>query len=122
MKLETLKRVRMLHKCRAIKLYFLFVVSQLVSLNIHSQIFPFQRMMKSVFIFAAMVADVFAQCKTVAAAHKEIMNSKNPDPFKQLDPKEAVFPCDFGASVPLGKIPEGCGKLEYIYGTRFLIL
>jgi hypothetical protein len=45
------------------------------------------------------------------------MNLKNLDPFKQLDPKVAVFPCDFVVSVPLGKIPEGCGKLEYIYGS-----
>jgi hypothetical protein len=77
--------------------------------------------MKSLFVFAVMTAAASAQCKTVAAAHKEIMNLKNPDPFKQLEPKEAVFPCDFGASVPLGKIPEGCGKLEYIYGKRFSI-
>jgi hypothetical protein len=93
-----------------------------VTLNVYFRIILFQRKMKSVLVIAAMVAGVSAQCKTVAAAHKEIMNLKNPDPFKQLEPKEAVFPCDFGATVPLGKIPEGCGKLEYIYGIRSSIL
>jgi len=90
----------------------------MVTLNIHFQIIPFQRKMKCVLILAAMAAGVSAQCKTVAQAHKELLNPKDPNPFKQLDPKEAVFPCDFGASVPLGKVPQGCGKLEYIYGIR----
>jgi hypothetical protein len=74
--------------------------------------------MKSAFAFAVMVVGVAAQCKSVAQASKDITAalSKNPDPFRQLDPKEAVFPCDMGAAVPLGKIPTGCGKLEFIYG------
>ena len=38
------------------------------------------------------------------------------DPLKQITPGKAVFPCDFGASVPLGKIPTGCAKLEIIVG------
>jgi hypothetical protein len=82
---------------------------------------PFQNKMKSVLVFSALAVGIAAQCKTVAQAHKDIMAIKNPDPFKQLDPKEAVFPCDMGASVPLGKIPEGCGQLEFIYGMRSLI-
>jgi hypothetical protein len=72
--------------------------------------------MKSTLVLAAIAVGVSAQCKTVAQIEKEIAANPNPNPLKQLDPKEAVFPCNFGAAVSLGKVPQGCGKLEYIYG------
>jgi len=56
-----------------------------------------------------------AQCKNVGQIEKEIAANPNPDPLRQLNPKEAVFPCNFGAAVSLGKIPQGCAQLEYIY-------
>jgi hypothetical protein len=73
--------------------------------------------MKSTFVLATIVVGAYAQCKTVAQAQAEIASNPNPDPFKLLDPKLAVFPCNMGASVPLGKIPQGCGQLEFIYGS-----
>jgi hypothetical protein len=39
-----------------------------------------------------------------------------PDPLKMFDPKDAMFPCDMGSSVPLGPIPKGCAALEIIVG------
>jgi len=36
------------------------------------------------------------------------------DPLKLLDPKEAMFPCDMGAAIPLGPVPTGCAQLEII--------
>jgi hypothetical protein len=38
------------------------------------------------------------------------------DPLVQFSPGSAVFPCDFGAGIPLGKVPKGCAKLEIIVG------
>jgi hypothetical protein len=78
--------------------------------------------MKSALVLAAMAVSVSAQCKTVGQIEKEIAANPNPDPLKQLNPKEAVFPCNFGAAVSLGKVPQGCGQLEYIYGLYFTIL
>jgi hypothetical protein len=72
--------------------------------------------MKSTLILAAIAVGVSAQCKSVAAIEKEIAANPKPDPLRQLDPKEAVFPCNFGAAVSLGKIPQGCGDLEFVYG------
>jgi hypothetical protein len=77
--------------------------------------------MKSALVLAAIAVGVSAQCKSVAQIEKEIASNPNPDPLRQLDPKEAVFPCNFGAAVSLGKIPQGCGQLEYIYGLYFTI-
>jgi len=71
--------------------------------------------MKSTLVLAAFAVGVYAQCKTVAQIEKDIAANPNPDPLRQLDPKEAVFPCNFGAAVSLGKVPSGCGKLEFIY-------
>jgi hypothetical protein len=78
--------------------------------------------MKSAFILAAMAVGASAQCKSVGQIEKEIAANPNPNPLKQLDPKEAVFPCNFGAGVSLGKVPQGCGKLEFIYGLYSIIL
>jgi len=36
------------------------------------------------------------------------------NPLMQIAPGKAVFPCDFGASVPLGKVPKGCAQFEII--------
>jgi hypothetical protein len=72
--------------------------------------------MKFTLLLLTVAIGVSAQCKTVAAIEKEIAGKKNRDPFFQLDPKEAVFPCNFGAAVSLGKVPQGCGQLEFIYG------
>jgi hypothetical protein len=72
--------------------------------------------MKFALILIATAVGVSAQCKTVAAIEKELAGKKNRDPFYQLDPKEATFPCNFGAAVTLGKVPSGCGQLEFIYG------
>jgi hypothetical protein len=72
--------------------------------------------MKFTLIFLTIAIGVSAQCKTVAKIEQEIAGKKNRDPFFQLDPKEAVFPCNFGAAVTLGKVPQGCGQLEFIYG------
>jgi hypothetical protein len=38
------------------------------------------------------------------------------DPLKQFEPGKATFPCDFGAGVPLSKVPTGCSKFEIISG------
>jgi hypothetical protein len=43
-----------------------------------------------------------------------------PDPLKQFDPKDAMFPCDMGSSVPLGPVPKGCAALEIIVGRSCL--
>jgi len=37
-----------------------------------------------------------------------------PDPLQMFDPKDAMFPCDMGSSVPLGPVPKGCAALEII--------
>jgi hypothetical protein len=39
-----------------------------------------------------------------------------PDPFTQLPPEKATFPCDMGGAIPMdaSKIPSGCAKLEII--------
>jgi hypothetical protein len=39
-----------------------------------------------------------------------------PDPTALFPPGSAVFPCDMGSAVPLGKVPTGCAQLEIIYG------
>jgi hypothetical protein len=78
--------------------------------------------MKCALVLAAMAVSVSAQCKSVGQIEKEIASNPNPNPLKQLDPKEAVFPCNFGASVTLGKVPQGCGQLEFIYGLYFTIV
>jgi hypothetical protein len=75
--------------------------------------------MKPTLVLAAMAVGVSAQCKNVGQIEKEIAANPNPDPLRQLNPKEAVFPCNFGAAVSLGKIPQGCAQLEYIYGLYF---
>jgi hypothetical protein len=77
--------------------------------------------MKFTLILITIAIGVSAQCKTVGNIEKELTAKKNRDPFYQLDPKEAVFPCNFGAAVTLGKIPQGCGQLELIYGLYFII-
>jgi hypothetical protein len=41
------------------------------------------------------------------------------DPLKQLPPGKAVFPCNMGAAIPLGKVPKGCAKFEIIVGKFF---
>jgi cutinase len=71
--------------------------------------------MKYALVLAAIAVCVSAQCKSVAQIEKEIAAKSNLNPLQQLEPKEAVFPCNFGAAVTLGKIPQGCGKLEFIY-------
>jgi hypothetical protein len=80
--------------------------------------------MKFTLILLTIAIGVSAQCKTVANIEKEIaakQKAGTADPFNQLEPKEAVFPCNFGAGVKLGKIPQGCGQLEFIYGLYFTI-
>jgi hypothetical protein len=72
--------------------------------------------MKYTLILFTIAISVSAQCKTVAKIEQELAGKKNRDPLYQLDPKEAVFPCNFGAAVTLGKVPQGCGQLEFIYG------
>jgi hypothetical protein len=72
--------------------------------------------MKITLVLAAIAVGASAQCKTVGNVEKELAQNANPDPFQQLDPKTAVFPCNMGASVTLGKIPQGCGQIEFIYG------
>jgi hypothetical protein len=77
--------------------------------------------MKCTLVLAAIAVGVSAQCKSVGDIEKQIAANPNPNPLQQLDPKEAVFPCNFGAAVSLGKIPQGCGKLEFIYGLYLII-
>jgi len=36
------------------------------------------------------------------------------NPLMQITPGKAVFPCNFGAAIPLGKVPTGCAKFEII--------
>jgi hypothetical protein len=73
--------------------------------------------MKFALLLLTIAVGVSAQCKTVAKIEQEIKAKKgNKDPFYQLDPKEAQFPCNFGAAVSLGPVPQGCGQLELIYG------
>jgi hypothetical protein len=46
------------------------------------------------------------------------------DPFQQLAPRSFTLPCDYGAAVPLGKIPTGCAQLEIVVGKshpRYLV-
>jgi hypothetical protein len=42
-----------------------------------------------------------------------------PNPLDLFPPGSAVFPCDMGSAVPLGKVPTGCAQLEIIYGQYF---
>ena len=71
--------------------------------------------MKSTLIYAAIAAGVQAQAAGKCQKTTAIQTPK--DPMVQFDPKDAQFPCDFGAAIPLGKVPQGCGKLEFIYGS-----
>jgi hypothetical protein len=67
-------------------------------------------MRRSIFLAAAIAVGVEAQCQ----------NSNNvtapADPLTQFSPGKAVFPCNMGAAIPLGKVPKGCAKFEVIVG------
>jgi hypothetical protein len=62
-------------------------------------------------VFVALAAGVAAQ----KSGCQKVADVKPPeDPLKLLPPGKAVFPCDFGAPVPMGKVPSGCAKYEVI--------
>lgn len=69
-------------------------------------------------LIIAAVAVVNVVEAGVATEQKECQKTKEvkplEDPLAQITPGKAVFPCDFGASVPLGKVPTGCAAFEII--------
>ena len=87
-------------------------------------------------IFVAALAATCALAQTPASPHKaagttppvsgtgKCQKSADvktaPDPLQMFDPKDAMFPCDMGASIPLGPVPKGCAALEIIVGKSHL--
>jgi hypothetical protein len=59
-----------------------------------------------------------ASCLAVAQGGCRYLNEIQvpADPLQQLAPGSFTLPCDYGASVPLGKVPTGCAQLEIVVG------
>jgi len=65
--------------------------------------------MRCSIVLAALAAvSVEAQCQKTT----DVVALK--DPLEQIPPGKAVFPCNMGAAIPLGKVPTGCAKFEII--------
>jgi hypothetical protein len=63
-----------------------------------------------------------ASCLVVAQQGCRYLNEIQvpTDPLQQLAPGSYTLPCDYGGSVPLGKIPTGCAQLEIVVGKLHL--